>query len=269
MCTAWLILTGTQTIGSVGDMARFGGILFRMLAPLQLAMVVFLRGAFDGQFGCPREGSEDAGPSADDEAEQQRTGVGEVAWPVYATRGRDVVSRVCRYFALDGVISGAFHSTRSGRVFAVTLGDGIWRPAASVRPSRLWREKTFQTLALTALVIVFWVLGLRDDWRLGILGASRRPASIGRCGGVWLSPLRAVSGGGIAHDGDGVFRWAQDPVSVFLLLAVDPDTMALNAASRFGEFAVWNPSREVRRIAASGRWIAREHLGCSPRCGKG
>ena len=27
MCTAWLVLAGTQVIRNVGDMARFGGIL--------------------------------------------------------------------------------------------------------------------------------------------------------------------------------------------------------------------------------------------------
>ena len=38
MSTAWLVLTGTQLIRDVGDMARFGMILFQILAPLQLAL---------------------------------------------------------------------------------------------------------------------------------------------------------------------------------------------------------------------------------------
>jgi ABC-type transport system involved in multi-copper enzyme maturation permease subunit len=42
MCTAWLVLAGTQIIRNVGDMARFGSILFQILAPLQLAVMVFL-----------------------------------------------------------------------------------------------------------------------------------------------------------------------------------------------------------------------------------
>ena len=41
MCTAWLVLAGTQVIRNVSDMARFGGILFQMLAPIQLALAVF------------------------------------------------------------------------------------------------------------------------------------------------------------------------------------------------------------------------------------
>jgi len=41
MCTAWLVVTGTQIIRNVGDMARFGAVLFQILAPLQLAVVAF------------------------------------------------------------------------------------------------------------------------------------------------------------------------------------------------------------------------------------
>ena len=42
MCTAWLVLAGTQIIRGVGDMAKFGSILFTILAPLQLALLTFL-----------------------------------------------------------------------------------------------------------------------------------------------------------------------------------------------------------------------------------
>ena len=42
ICTAWMILAGTQIIRNVGDMARFGSILFQILAPLQLALLSFL-----------------------------------------------------------------------------------------------------------------------------------------------------------------------------------------------------------------------------------
>src|SRR5262245_30076138 len=42
MCTAWLVLAGTQIIRTVGDMAKFGAILFLILAPLQLALMTFL-----------------------------------------------------------------------------------------------------------------------------------------------------------------------------------------------------------------------------------
>ena len=41
MSTAWLVLTGTQLVRDVGDLARFGTMLFQILAPLQLALATF------------------------------------------------------------------------------------------------------------------------------------------------------------------------------------------------------------------------------------
>ena len=42
MSTAWLVMSGTQEIRNLGDMARFGRVLFQVLCPLQLGLVVFL-----------------------------------------------------------------------------------------------------------------------------------------------------------------------------------------------------------------------------------
>jgi ABC-type transport system involved in multi-copper enzyme maturation permease subunit len=41
VATAWLLLTGTQEVRNVGDMARFGSTLFQIVAPLQLALALF------------------------------------------------------------------------------------------------------------------------------------------------------------------------------------------------------------------------------------
>ena len=51
--TAWLVVAGTQIIRTVGDMARFGSVLFQILAPFQLALVIFL--AAFGVAGAVRE----------------------------------------------------------------------------------------------------------------------------------------------------------------------------------------------------------------------
>ncbi|NIP68388.1 MAG: ABC transporter permease subunit, partial [Planctomycetales bacterium] len=44
--TAWLVLAGSQTIRNIGDLARFGTILFQILAPLQLTLAVFFAALF-------------------------------------------------------------------------------------------------------------------------------------------------------------------------------------------------------------------------------
>ena len=41
MSTVWLVLTGTQLVHNIGDLARFGAMLFQILAPVQLALAAF------------------------------------------------------------------------------------------------------------------------------------------------------------------------------------------------------------------------------------
>jgi len=40
--TCWLVVTGTQAVATAGDTARFAATLFRILAPLQLALAVLV-----------------------------------------------------------------------------------------------------------------------------------------------------------------------------------------------------------------------------------
>ncbi len=46
MTTAWLVLFRTQRVRDVGDLARFGTIVFQILAPLQLALAIFFSATF-------------------------------------------------------------------------------------------------------------------------------------------------------------------------------------------------------------------------------
>ena len=40
VATCWLVLTGTQAVTTVGDIARFGGTLMRILGPLALVLAM-------------------------------------------------------------------------------------------------------------------------------------------------------------------------------------------------------------------------------------
>ena len=40
IATCWLVVTGTQTVATAGDTARFGATLLRILAPLQLTLAM-------------------------------------------------------------------------------------------------------------------------------------------------------------------------------------------------------------------------------------
>ena len=42
ICTAWMVLTGSQVVRNISDMAAFGASLFQILAPLQMAILIFI-----------------------------------------------------------------------------------------------------------------------------------------------------------------------------------------------------------------------------------
>ena len=151
--TAWLLLTGTQDIRSVGDMARFGATLFQLLAPLQMALVLFFSALLAA--------------SAVAQEKDRRTLV-----LLLMTRlsGRELVlgrlfSSLLQVFVLLAAawpmfllagLFGGISGSQIVRVFAVTLAAAL--AAGSIGSTlALWREKTFQTLALAFLTLMFWL----------------------------------------------------------------------------------------------------------------
>lgn len=230
MCTAWLIVAGTQVIGTVGDMARFGAILFQILAPLQLTLILFLA------------------------AIQTAAAVAQEK-----DRKTFVLLLLTRMSNSELVLGRLFASLLQVTVLlavslpiltAVTLFGGVSLPqvfwvaaitAASAIAAgslgstlALWREKTFQTLASTIILIVGWI-GL---WE--VIGA--RLDAMGEPAGwvTWFSPARAVT-------------FATRPMlgSLFpsellgFVLFGCGISLALNALA-IARVRVWNPGREVR-----------------------
>jgi hypothetical protein len=101
----------------------------------------------------------------------------------------------------------------------------------------LWREKTFQTLALTVLCLLFWPGACeavrwsysQDAWQ--VLAATA------------ASPVHAIAGA--AQPLGGSNQWLADPVNLYLLLAAGA-ALVLNALAVFG-VRRWNPTREAAR----------------------
>jgi len=231
ICVAWLMVAGTQSIRNVGDMARFGSLLFPTLAVVQLALVVFFS-AF-------------ATTGAVAQEKDRRTLIlllmsrltnsELVLGKLMASLLNTLVMAVAALpvFALI-VLFGGVSFAQAGRVFAVTLTTAL--AAGSLGSTiALWREKTFQSLALTALALVFW-LGVWEavfavggqSWTAGfspiqaILAAAHPAVSVDPA----LGPLRSV-------------------VNVYLVVSLAM-TAVLNLIA-IVKVRVWNPSREVRR----------------------
>src|SRR4051812_13772824 len=153
MCTAWLVLAGTQIIRSVGDMARFGSILFFLLAPLQLALLTFLAAL--------RAASSVA------QEKDKRTLI--LLLMTRLTNHELVLGRLLASL-LDVLVMlasaapifmlltlfGGVSPAQVARVLAVTLATIL--VAGSLGSTvALAREKTFQALSMTALILVMWI----------------------------------------------------------------------------------------------------------------
>lgn len=224
ICTAWLLVTGTQIIRSSGEMARFGTLLFQFLAPLQMVLAL----AFSALLAT----------SAVSQEKDRRTLVlllmtrlanhelvlGTLmasmlvvlvmlaaAWPIY------MMLALFGGVAFDQIV----------RVFLVTLAGAF---AAGSLGSTLayWREKTFQTLALTVLTGVFWIGSCEVLRRAG----SDWPID----GATWAtlaSPLRAVEAAAAPfYEVHPRLAWLGHPAHGFLLVA-------LAAAALLNAIAVW------------------------------
>lgn len=241
MSTAWLVLTGTQVVRDVGDLARFGGVLFQVLAPLQLALAVF----FSALLAASAVAQEKDRRTLDLLLITQLTNCELVLGKLLASLLTVVVllaTSLPLFFV--AMLFGGISVDQIGRVFAVTLAGAI--VAGSLGSTlALWREKTFQAVAMTVLVLVLW-LAFGEIVASGALGQKWAGIST-ETWAIGLSPWQAILEASRPFlDNDPALGPLHTPVNFFLVLA---GTMALllNGLA-VALVRVWNPSRETQRM---------------------
>ena len=227
ICTAWMILKGTQIIQNVGDMARFGAILFQILAPLQLALVMFLSAI-------------QAASNIAIEKDRQTlilllmsrlTNSELVLGKLFASLlsiGVMLITSLPIFMLI--VLFGGTSFEQVGWTFAVTLMTCVAAGSLGAIVA-FWREKTFQTLALVAMGIVFW-LGLCEG--IGLAG----PVAAEIAGA--MSPVRTI----MAASHPTVSSTWSFSVLPFLLLSSFISVLLCGVA--IWKVRYWNPSRDVR-----------------------
>ncbi len=232
MCTAWMILAGTQIIRNLGDMARFGAILFQILAPLQLVLIMFMSAVQTASGVAVEKDRQTLILLLMTRLSNSELVLGKL-FASLLTIGVMLVTALPIFMLI--VLFGGTSFAQVGWTFAVTVVTAL--AAGSLGSTlALWREKTFQTLALVALSMVFWigaaeVIGL---WQGSIAGF----AGIEIAGA--MNPLRAIIA---ASRPSVVSMW---PTSVVpFLIAMSVLTVALNALA-IARVRIWNPSRDVR-----------------------
>src|SRR5438046_2728782 len=234
MCTAWLVLAGTQIIRSVGDMAKFVSILFFILAPLQLALLTFLAAL--------RAASSVA------QEKDKRTLI--LLLMTRLTNHELVLGRLLASL-LDVLVMlttaapifmlltlfGGVSPAQVARVLAVTLAT-ILAAGSLGSTIALARDKTFQSLAMTALVLMIWV---------GAWEAVKALAGNMVIGGVPLasiaaaaSPIRAIL---VAAQPDRDVIPALEAVDTWFLITAVAVAALLNGLAIL-RLRAWNPGRE-------------------------
>lgn len=245
--TADLVLSGTQTIRNIGDMARFGAIVFQILSPLQVTLLTFL-----AAFGVT---------SAVAQEKDRRTlilllmtrlsNTELVLGKLFAALLEVLVLAISALplFILLTLLGGISYG-QVARVYAVTLTTII---AAGSLGSMfaLWRDKTFQALSMTALTIALWV-GLWEVVQTGLWFDSI--AGIGHeTLATACSPLQAVFAAAHPRPGGSFAQLlVLDGVTWYILVSL-VGAAALNIWS-IVRVRVWNPSREVRLLQQEEAW---------------
>lgn len=237
MCTCWLVVAGTQIILTVGDMARFGSTLFQVLAPLQLALVTFLAAL--------------GSASAVSQEKDRRTLIlllltrlsnRELVLGKLFASLLNVLAMLVAAIPVFLMITllGGVSMDQVLRVFCVCFGTAMLAGSLGSTIS-LWREKTFQTLSMTALILVLWI-GIWEAVHAGFATAGN--AGLAQTLAEACSPIRAIllavhpgleTTGPLGLGGS---------TSYFLLFAIAGFSL-LNLVAIL-RVRVWNPSREVR-----------------------
>ena len=159
MIIAWLMLTGTQLVRDVGDLARFGAIVFQILAPLQLVVAVFFSAVL-------------AASAVSQEKDRQTlillllTNLSNcelVLGKLLASLlGVLVLLASAVGLFMVSVLLGGVSFAQVGQMLAVTLAS-ILVCGSLGSTVALWREKAFQALAVTVMAIVLVIARLVNE----------------------------------------------------------------------------------------------------------
>ncbi len=242
--TTWLLLAGIQPVQNAGDLARFGVLIFQLIAPFQLFVLMFL-GALAGVTAVSHEKDRQTltlllmTSLSNAEVVLGKIGSG----LLLAFNALLSVAPILFLPCLLGGVSleqslSAVLITASTIILTCSLGATV----------AFWREKTFQAIAVTLLSVGIWIVA-GEAIRLGAVpGVSPEVATI-------VSPLRALwqvaqpiasAKEDLAQRAWSLGIWDHPIKSSMTLLVVAAFLTSLSIL----KLRVWNPNRERRRVSA-------------------
>ncbi|MEX0938570.1 MAG: ABC transporter permease subunit [Pirellulales bacterium] len=239
MWTAWLIVAGNQQVRNVGDFARFGILLFQILAPLQLALATLFAALLTASAVSREKDRRTLILLLMTNLNNSELVLGKLLASLLGVLVMLVAAVPC--FMLFTLLGGISYG-QVGRAFAVTLASAL--AAGSLGSTiALWRDKTFQTLSLTLLALVAW-LAAWEAVAAGVLGDALGGIAAQRWATAF-SPWQAI----LAASQPAVFEdnwFAALGESTILFVAFALGAAVLLNAVAIARVRVWNPSRERR-----------------------
>ncbi|CAD7694842.1 unnamed protein product [Ostreobium quekettii] len=231
--TAWQVLVGSQNVTNPGDLARFGAAAFTLLAPLQLTVCVLFSALLSAAAVSQEKDRKTLILLLLSDLTNSELVVGKLLASMLTVLM--VIAASVPFFMLLTLLGGVTYA-QVARVTAVTVVAAL--AAGSLGSTvALWREKTFQALAITGLVIVLWLVG----WEFAAAGGLNDVAPQAAAWAAIMSPWQAMQiAVQPAYAEAGVGR----SVTSFLI-AGGLLVVLLNAVAVV-MVRVWNPSREAR-----------------------
>ncbi|MGB9687576.1 ABC transporter permease subunit [Thermogutta sp.] len=246
MCTAWLVVTGTQYIRDVGDAARFSETWFQIASPMQLVLAIFSAALVAASSVCQEKDKRTLDLLLVTELTNTELVLGKL-FSSLVTLLTTLVGGIPVY--LFAALLGGISYGQIFRVFLVTFAAMLVAGSLGTLLA-FWREKTVQAITLTILALVFW-LGIGEvlAWQGGRVLVGMPCSSLA----VMISPWRAVLEASRpilrAESALGTlgFSWAG-----FLIVELI-SFLVLNGIAIAG-VRVWNVVRDPRRQPAEEDW---------------
>lgn len=236
--TAWQLLVGSQRIENVGDLAWFGAASLQILAPLQLAVTM----PFAALLVASAVALEKDRKTLDLLLLTNLSNSDLVLGKLLAAMLSVIVVIVAALpLMLILALLGGVSTTQILKIEAVVLASSL--AAGSLGSTiALWREKTFQALAMTILLLVLWLIG----WEI----IAARGADVAwlsfpvQSWAIAMSPWQAVQEATRpAFPTASATQVLHDPVVVFLLSSTSIAAV-LNVVAIL-RVRAWNPRQDL------------------------
>ncbi|MBU6275349.1 MAG: ABC transporter permease [Planctomycetes bacterium] len=231
IATCWLVVTGTQSVSTAGDTARFGATLLRILGPLQLALAILAAALAAAVAVSTEKDRRTLELLLVSRLTDRELVLGKLAGSL--VRVVLLLLAAVPMFAITSLFGGVT-MPQLVRLFVVTLAAAL--TAASIATTvAFWKDTTFQTLSITLFLLATWTA-------LGeTLAATRGPDA-----GAAVSPARAVFAA-LAPDGG---RTLAPFLGICAAIVIGANAVAVACLRR------WNVAREQRLPATAEREAA-------------